>query len=220
MTSTPALDLFDATPAPEETVAPRPGRRLWLYALFGLLATPPLLLLGAALYVLSCLTLSSTTADLKNAVVRNSGGGWESRFTGRVGWLPLAAARCVVPFIPQAPPEAHLALQAARGGEVAVYQRPHAAGPADYRQLLLSADKVMARDGWERAVGVMQGDDCVGVYVPRDASSPSRAQVCVFVVSGNDLVIASARANLNPLLEIVRNKLAEEGNPRLAGLFR
>lgn len=225
MTSEPP-DRVDATPpALGETSGDRPPaprrrrHRLWLWALLGLGAAPILLLCSAGVYVVRCLHLTSTTDDLKTAVVRHSGGGWRLQFAGNIGWLPLTAARFGLHFAKGAPPEAALALRAVRSGEAAVYQRTRPGKPANFKALLAAADKVMARAGWERAVGVIDGGECVGVYVPSGMKSTKWARATVFVVSGDDLVVASATADLRPLAELVRQKLAENGRaPALAFL--
>ncbi|MFO1513363.1 MAG: hypothetical protein U1F83_10695, partial [Verrucomicrobiota bacterium] len=60
--------------------------------------------------------------------------------------------------------------------------------------------------GWERVVGVLDGEDLVGVYVPGKAISAEQLRCCIVVFDGRQMVLVSARANVEPLLECLRNQ--------------
>ena len=116
----------------------------------------------------------------------------------------LAVARTAVGFV-GVDPEARTALNAIHGAEVAVYQpRQHAdKGQADHAEMFANADRVMTRRGWVRTVGVMQEGQVVAVYSPEQARAGSEVRLCMLVLNDNNLVIASARGHIEPLLELL-----------------
>jgi hypothetical protein len=103
-------------------------------------------------------------------------------------------------------PEARLAVSALRGASVGVYQLdPLDKGQS--RQIDLKAiDARMGKRGWARMVTVLKGDETVLVYVS-DEKDPNDLKVCVAVCKRNELVLVSARAALEPLIEIVQRKM-------------
>lgn len=179
--------------------------------LLGIAAVPFLLVAAVGLYVLSCLHLSSTTNDLKSVVLQHSGGGWRWQGAGRVGSIPLTLARLTTQFVPDVPPEARLALSAARSGEVAVYHRSGNPRKGNFPALMVDADRVMHARGWERFIGVVDGDQCVGMYAPSGQTSESHTEATLFMVTKGELVVASATTDLRPLVQLVRSQLDKEG---------
>ena len=166
----------------------------------------PFLLVGAlALSVLSYLRVGPDAAALRDSVAPTAAKGWHKQVEFGVGWFPLALARTGLRFAPL-DPEARLALRAVRGADVAVYQRSSADRSPDRGALLLAADQAMTKRGWDRMVGVVDRDDLVAVYVPRKTSSPRDLRACVLVLEPRQLVVVSGRANLEPLLELARNR--------------
>ena len=73
--------------------------------------------------------------------------------------------------------------------------------------MFTAADKCMRRRGWDRVVGVAQGRQFVAVYMPRNLLSVKRMACCVAVLNEQDLVVASARGNLEPLLVLATQRL-------------
>ena len=67
----------------------------------------------------------------------------------------------------------------------------------------------MRRRGWERIVGVAGGRQFVAVYMPRNLRTVKRMACCVAVLNEQDLVVASARGNLQPLPELAMQRLQE-----------
>ena len=94
-----------------------------------------------------------------------------------------------------------------RGGHS---QRSHAA-------MLSAADKAMAERGWDRVVGVMNPREMVAIYLPAKAHSPRNVKVCLVVMNGKELVVASARSNLEPLMEMA-GRLADRHHVDLSPL--
>jgi hypothetical protein len=196
---------------------PLPIRRAaafrWWHGLLGLFLCG---LVAVALLAWSLLAPWREVRALRDTLGAATGGAGTTRVQVSVGALPLALVRLVAGLLPL-PPEARPALDAVRGISVGVYQAPQA-GPVSAKWLE-AADRRMTDQGWERVVGVVDGAEVVGVYVPRDLAGAHRMSVAVFVRSGEDLVVVSARGNLDPLIELARAKLGQSGSPFLAGVW-
>ncbi len=197
-----------SSPSEENPARPR-FRWRWRWFFLSLFLAP---FIGPALvlcYGLSCLLVSPTVRELRSAAIRDTGGHWEWKVSARVGAIPLTAARVISPFVPTLPHEARLALSAARSGEVIVYERADHRKVHGFRQLLADADRIMIGRGWERAVGILEDGNLVAVYLPVGMDSPRRAQATVLVVNEENLVIASASADLRPLFTLALQKVRE-----------
>lgn len=70
---------------------------------------------------------------------------------------------------------------------------------------LADLDRKMAARGWVRMLAMHERQDCVVMYVPEKPSSDLETQVCVAVINGQHLVVASAWADLEPLAQLVRD---------------
>lgn len=204
---------MNATLEPSETCVPpslqKRGRWGWKVIFIGAILAPFLSLAVVIAYGLSCLLPTQSTRELSHIAIHGSGGNWTWRGSARIDVVPLIAARFFCGFIKRIPPEARLALQAARFGEATVYERSGGGSTQDYRRLLADADGAMTHNGYERVVGVLEGPDLVAVYLPIGLQSQCRAQATVLVVSDTQLVVVSATANLEPLFGLVRAKIAE-----------
>jgi hypothetical protein len=121
-----------------------------------------------------------------------------------VGPLTLHLARAALAFV-DLDADARTALHIVRGAEVGVYRLRCEHKELNYAAILSAADKTMADRGWDRVVGVMNRPSLVAVYVPAKLRSAGSVRVCVAVVNGSELVVASARSNLEPLLEMAWN---------------
>ena len=185
--------------------APFRWRRFWLWVLAGALLTPLLVVGGLAIVVIRSLHVGPEVAALRDSVAPGVATGWHKQVEVSVGRLPLWLARAGLHFAPvQA--EARLALRAAKGADVAVYERPADGAPTDRVAVLQRADEAMSYLGWQRAVGVVEQDQLVAVYVPRHQDSTHELTACVLVLDRQNLVVASARTDLEPLLELVRSR--------------
>jgi hypothetical protein len=131
-------------------------------------------------------------------------GSWNKKIQLRVGAFTCEAVRLGLSFI-HLQPEARTALRAVRGGEVGVYQLGRGSRFANYSAMIEAADEAMARRGWDRLVGVAQEHELVVVYVPRSVS-PSNVRACVAVLNEQLLVVASARSDLEPLMELALSR--------------
>lgn len=189
--ATLSMDLTSHPPA-----ARRSTRRLWLW---GLLATPLLLLILLAAGVANCFRLNSDARALRNELIKSSGIEWRQQIALNAGTLTLGAVRAGLSCA-RLDPAAHAALQSVRTAGVGVYQLPAGTPPPDRAAMLAAADSAMTARGWERAVGVMDGRDLVTVYLPKKVSV-HRLKCCVMVFDGKEMVLVSAQGNLEPLLK-------------------
>jgi hypothetical protein len=187
--------------------SPRPPARVRpiYFVLLLFLCLPVLCAIGIASYF----HLSSSSRALRGAVMESVPGQWHERFAVNVGYLTLGVARFGSSFF-HLPPEPKAALQALSCGEVGVFQLGEPVSHPDYAAILKSADKSMRRRGWERIVGVAQGNQFVAVYAPSDLRVKDAA-CCVAVLNDQNLVIVTARGNLSPLLEVAQRHLRDKG---------
>jgi hypothetical protein len=161
-------------------------------------------LLVTVLGVLSYFHLSSDTRAVRREITRASGVEWRQQIGLNIGSLTMSAARAGLAFVPLEP-EARAALRSVRGVEVGVYEQAAGLEQADREAMLAVADRVLNARGWERVVGVLEGKSMVGVYLPAKVTPASRMKACVVVQEGRQMVVVSAQANLEPLLECLRN---------------
>ena len=184
-------------------VTRHPAWRLWLW---GLLVTPLLLLVLLAAVVASFFHLSSDARALRNELIKSSGVKWHQEIVLNAGYLTLGAVRAGLSFV-KLDPGARAALQSVQTAGVGVYELPAGTPPPDRAAMLAVADSAMAARGWERVVGVMDGQDLVTVYLLNKVSV-HRVKCCVMVFDGKELVLVSAQGNPEPL---VKYALAQPG---------
>ena len=156
--------------------------------------------------------LSSEASDLRRTVMHSAGGRWDKKIAVRVGYFTTGLVRFGSQFV-HMPPEAQAALASMRGGEVGIYKWQKESSAFNPGDVLASADKSMTARGWTRIVGVLQNDHLVGVYMPAKSGSGNNLRCCVMVLEHEQLVIASARGNVTPLVRLAteRIKLDELG---------
>jgi hypothetical protein len=150
--------------------------------------------------------LGSDTATMRQSLMNSIGGTWNKTIAVNVGGLTLGLVRVGSRFFPM-DPQPRAAFESARGAEVGVYRLVSEPLCADRASILATVDKAMAGRGWDRVVGVCKDQDLVGVYVPRKRIAPKRMRACVMVWHGRDLVVASARGNLEPLLALAAKQM-------------
>jgi hypothetical protein len=140
----------------------RSARRLWLW---GLLATPLLLLLLVGAGVASFFHLGSDARALRNELIKSSGVEWRQQIALNGNWLALGAIRAGLSFV-NLDPGARAAIQSVRSAGVGVYQLASGAPLPHRGAMFVTADSAMTARGWERVVGVLDGEDLVAIYVP------------------------------------------------------
>jgi len=197
---------------PVTCAAALPRRRFRVRTGYVVLALVLCLPLLCAISVAGYFRLSSATQALRSGVIESMPGKWDKRFAVHVGGLTLSLVRFGSRWF-NLPPEPKAALAALHGAEVGVYRLQDAPAALDYSAMFTAADKSMRRRGWERIVGVARGRQFVAVYMPRDLRTVKRVRCCVAVLNEQDLVVASASGNVEPLLELATQRLQEHDFP-------
>lgn len=192
-------------PSPAPPLIRPPARRQWFWVGLALLLLPFVALGVIALGVVSCFHLSSDTRALRNGLMKASAVEWRQKIGLNIHSVTLGVVRAGLSFAPL-DSEARAAVQAVRGVEVGIYEPAPGMEPPDCAAMLAVADNVLNARGWERLVGVVGGEELVGVYVP-DKTVPARqVKCCVLVFDGRQMVLVSARAEVEPLLRCLRNQ--------------
>ena len=179
------------------------------YVVLALVLCLPLL---CAVGIAGYFRLSSATEALRSSVIESAPGQWDKRFAVHVGGLTLGLVRFGSLFF-NLPPELKAAMETLHGAEVGVYKLQDAPSALDYSAVFTATDKCMRRRGWERIVGVARGRQFVAVYMPRNLRTVKRMACCVAVLNEQDLVVAAARGNLAPVIELATKHLQEEDLP-------
>ncbi len=154
--------------------------------------------------VANCFRLSSETRTLRDELIKSSGVAWRQEIVLNAGYLPVFAARAGLVCVPM-PAAARAVVKSVRTASVGVYELPAATPAPDRATLLAAADSAMTVRGWERVVVVMDGEDLVTVYLPKEVSV-HRLKCCVMVFDGKEMVLVSAQINPEPLLKYALNQ--------------
>ncbi len=149
------------------------------------------------------------TGALRDSLLQSAPAPWTKTIELSVGSFTCSLARLVTAFF-DLPPEARAAIRAARGAEVAVYTQPPREVCGNQVDMLSEADRVMENRGWDRIAGVVSHHELVAIYLPKKLRSPRDLRVCVAVLERGQLVVVSARSNLEPLLDFALKRCAEE----------
>lgn len=128
----------------------------------------------------------------------------ENRICVNVGGLTFGVVRAITAFFDDIPAEPRAAIKAVRGVNVAVYGPGDTLTDATMGEIVHRADSAMKKKNWERAVLVREKDQTVAVYVPAHAISSSNLRACVMVLEQQQIVLVSARANVDPLVALAK----------------
>jgi hypothetical protein len=150
--------------------------------------------------------LGSETAILRQSVVDGLNGGYHKKIALHVGMFTTGLVR-MGSHLFKLPAEPQAAFDSIRGAEVGIYKLQGAAGWVDHGTILARADKAMSARRWERIVGVSHENNLVAVYLPRRGLSTERVKCCVLVLQGDDLVVAGASGNLDPMLKVLNQHI-------------
>ncbi len=185
----------------EQVKVPPKGQKRYLVIL-ALLSAVALGVIGVTGYF----RLSSDTAALQSSLIKSAGGHWNKKIAVRVGWVTTALLRNALRWV-HLDREPRAVIDALHGIEVGVYNQTPGERRIDRGAMLSATDKAMSRCGWIRAVGVAKEQELVAVYLPRKGLSAGSMKCRVIVLHGDTLVVASARGNLKPLIEIATSHL-------------
>ncbi|WP_438482922.1 hypothetical protein [Oleiharenicola lentus] len=196
------------------------GRRFlrWFLISVGVCLLP---ILALAVVAASCLSLNSDSRALRKHVMAATDADWDSKVQLSIGRGLIGTAGAVLSFIDKdGVDDARIALRAVKHASVGVYERTSPDREWSREALFVKTDKAMAKRGWTRMVGVADGKDTVLIYVPTDADNEDQMDICVAVVSGKDLVIASTRVDAGVLMELAMKHSCDDvkKHVRIAGL--
>lgn len=188
------------------STSPAKPRRLWPWVLLGVICAP-FVLLGAA--AVSYLSLDRDAATLRREVMRATDADWDTRVQFSVGRATFGTARgCLAIVQNDKVDEARHALAAVRSASVGVYelrgrQRDWSRGDLAHR-----TDEAMRDRGWARAVGVIDGNQAVLVYVPNGEEAVD--EVCLAVLDGRQLVVVSAELRPEELMALIERHAGDK----------
>jgi hypothetical protein len=196
------------SPVQSSETAARKRRPLSCWWVLCGLAAVPLLMLGLlAAGVAGCFRLGSDARALRDSAAKATASKLDRNIELSAGWLPLSLVRAGL-SLADLDPVARAALETVRGADVGVYELGRQERPLHSGAVLAAADKMMAKHGLDRVVGVASQAEVVGVYVPAAARSGHGLRVCVLVLEARQLVVVSARANVEPLVELAMRQAA------------
>ena len=170
-----------------------------------------LLILLLALGVISCFWLSSDTRTLRNGLLASSGVDWHQQIALNVGGLTLDVARTGLSLVPL-DEHARAVLRSVRGMQIGIYQLSAVEKSPDRSTMLSAVDEVMVARGWERVVVVMAERELVAVYLPQKLATAQRLNCCVTAFDGEQMLIASARINPEPLVQCLLKEASLRAN--------
>ena len=179
------------------------SRRMLGLAFLALVPVVPLL---GIIIVTGYFRLGSDSVALRQSLMTEVNGTWHKKFVIHVGPLTTALARFCSQWI-NMPQEPKAALQAIHAAEVGIYNLQNHTPNFNPGAILARADKAMSSRGWERVVGVCREQELVTLYLPRRNCTPQRLKCCLLVYQTGQLIVVSARGDLEPLLEIVRKQV-------------
>ena len=182
---------------------PAPSRVRAGYIVLGAIV---LFLMMCAIGVVGMFQLGSEATLLRKTLMSSVAGIWDKKIAIRVGGITTALVRGGSRFF-NLPPEPRAALDALHGAEVGVYNLREEPGYVERGPILTRADKAMAARGWDRVVGVVQENNLVAIYMPHKKASAGNIRCCLMVFSGRDLVVVSARGNVEPLLALAEKHI-------------
>lgn len=194
---------MNETPSAAEAVDPVPKRRFrWRYVFLGLLGAA---VLGVLAIVLSLLP-GREVQLIRSAVAGAHSGKAETKISFGVGRVALGLARLLTAFT-GFDDDAKLVLQSVRQADVSIQILADPLAPGERQAVFEATDRAMTRNGWERIVGVVEGDDqmddeVIGIYTPSNLKAEDDLRVALFVLEGRDLITVAGRCQLEPLFEL------------------
>jgi hypothetical protein len=153
--------------------------------------------------------LGSETEALRAGLMDATHGTCEKKIAVHVGMFATALVRAGSRFF-TIPPEPRAALESVHSVEFGIYELQEGSADIDAGAVLASTDKAMGARGWERCVGVVHEHQVVAVYLPRQGIRLGSLKCCLLVLESRNLVVLSARGNLEPLIALAQSKLGPE----------
>ncbi len=131
-----------------------------------------------------------------------------------VGRFALGIARSIADFVP-ANPELRSALQAVRWADVSLQRLESPLAVGERTAVLAAVDRAMEAKGWERVVGVLEGDrhmgeEVIGIYAPAGFDAEEELRLALFVLEDRELITVAAEVRLDPLVELAGDRIRFE----------
>lgn len=169
-------------------------------------------ILGLAAVVASCFSLNRDAAALREQVMATTQGKWERTVQFNAGHSILGALGTGLMFVDHDEVvDARSALSAVGHASVGVYQRVGGPAPAWSREALFAqTDRMMAKRGWTRLVGVAEREDTVLIYGPTRDTGDASMDICLAVVDANQLVVVSAQIEPEALMDLIARHMGDE----------
>jgi len=186
-------------------VSPR-RHRVWPWIL-GLVLAP---VVALALLVANAIRLNSDATALRQEIMAATGARWRTQVQFSIPPVVARLARSIVWFVHDVPPEARDALRAVRFASVGVYERSQDTAAGRPGSLIVETDQLMARRGWTRTVGVVDGPNTVLIYLPEGRASAPPSHVCLAVCDGERLVVVAAGFDPDALAGLVVRHMGRE----------
>jgi len=195
-------------PAPQAT--PTPRRHVWRWVLLGAgLCLAPFALLAVA--ALSFVTLDRDVRMLRNHVMEATDSAWNTKVQMSVGRLTLGAIGQGLRFVHHKDmDDARLALRSVKRASVGVYERRSGGNDWSREQLFVETDRAMQQRGWVRMVGVAENKETVLIYVQEDLDEDEPFEICLAVVNGKEMVVASTTVDAGALGELVAKHTGDD----------
>lgn len=165
--------------------------------------------------------LDGDARTLRDGLSEPAGASLKTKMQLSLGPLSAGLARICVGRVCGLSDEQRQLLSSVRRLSVGIYDIP-GGSDAERRSFfkLAELDGRMRARGWVRLLAVRERHECVLVYVPKEDSDAFDTRICLAVIDGRNLIVASARTDLEPLVAFVREHKDELfGCGRLAGFL-
>lgn len=195
--------------------SPAPRRHVWRWVLLGAgICLTPFLLLGIA--AASYLTLDRDVRLLRQHVMAATDANWSTKVQVSLGGGTLGVIHQGLRFVHhEGIDDARLVLRAVKHVSVGVYERTSGGANCSREQLFGATDRAMQKRGWTRLVGVADQKESVLVYVQDDLDEDEPITICLAVVNGKGMVVASATIDAAALGELVAKHAGDDIKSRL-----
>lgn len=158
------------------------------------------------------LRVGTEIASLRSVVETVSGRTVDTKVAFRLGWPVLTVAR----WISSAAVDDPVVPEILRGlGRVEVCVSELKPGgnrsPDSFHELLRQGDVHLAKSGWQRAVGVVESDQVVGIYTLARPEDGESLELLVLVYEKTELVIVRGRCHAGLLADVVAREMHRNG---------
>lgn len=190
---------------PPQPVRARRGLRLghWALVLFAAMS------IVAVLEAASIFRLNRQASEVRDLIGLAVSGETSTQVQFSVGSGVLGLARFVVGFIDDVPAEALRAMAAVDSASVGVYRLHETPSIEERIAIMNRTAENMTEDGWYRVVAVHDDDELVMIFAPDADMAAGNLQLCIVVCDQNDLVVVSARGDVEPLRDIAAMHTAQ-----------